>query len=129
MSTFWGQETLHGKLMLDLTPPTTVAPIGVNGLTEANAVDIWIARWLQVRRKDILARYGCDPRRLYDIWEGKAFPRSRDQALVEFSERFPMLSGSVDTSLHRRIARPGPLPGQPMLFAELPGTSCRVKRR
>ncbi len=115
--------------MLDLTAPVVLTPIGVNGLTEANAIDIWIARWLHVRRKDILARYGCDPRRLYDIWEGRTFPRSRDKALVEFSERFPMLSGSVDTSLHRRIPRPGPLPGQPMLFDELPEMSCRAKRR
>jgi hypothetical protein len=115
--------------MLDLTPPAPAPPIPPGGLTESHAIDIWIARWLHVRRKDILARYGCDPRRLYDIWEGKAFPHSRDKALVEFSKQFPMLSGSVDTSLHRRIARPGPVPGQPMLFAELPALSCRTKRR
>src|SRR5262245_39563563 len=34
-------------------------------LTEQDAIDIWIARWLRIRRKDILLRYGCDPRRLY----------------------------------------------------------------
>jgi len=39
-------------------------------LSEADAVDIWIARWLRIRRKDILQRYGCDPRRIYEIWEG-----------------------------------------------------------
>jgi hypothetical protein len=116
-------------LMLDLTAPMIPAPVLPGGLTESNAIDIWIARWLQIRRKDILVRYGCDPRRLYDIWEGRAFPRSRDKALEEFSERFPMLRGSVDTSLHRRIPRPGPVPGQPMLFDELPEMSCRVKRR
>ncbi len=120
--------------MLDLTPsvalsPQSLSPIGPRGLSEANAIDIWIARWLHTRRKDILLRYGCDPRRLYDIWEGRSFPRSRDKALIVFSERFPGLSGGVDTSLHRRIPRPGPLPGQPMLFDELPERPCRGKRR
>src|SRR5262245_39803814 len=32
-------------------------------LREEDAVDIWIARWLRVRRKDILAREGWAPRR------------------------------------------------------------------
>src|SRR5262245_6910569 len=40
-------------------------------LTERDAIDIWIARWLRVRRKDLLARYDCDPRRLYEIWQGE----------------------------------------------------------
>jgi hypothetical protein len=38
-------------------------------LTEADAVDIWIARWLRIRRRDLVRRYACDPRRLYEIWE------------------------------------------------------------
>ena len=42
-------------------------------LTEADAVDIWIARWLRIRRKDLVRRYGCDPRRLYEIWEETRF--------------------------------------------------------
>jgi hypothetical protein len=115
--------------MLDLSSPAPLAPVVSGRLTESHAVEIWVLRWLQVRRKDILARYGCDPRRLYDIWEGRTFPRSRDKALMEFSDKFPMLSGSVDTSLHRRIARPGPVPGQAMLFSELPEMSCRPRRR
>ncbi len=115
--------------MLDFLSPPAPAPVLLNGLTEAHAVDIWIARWLHVRRKDILARYGCDPRRLYDIWEGRKFPSSREKALVVFYERFPSLSGGSDTSFHRRIPRPGPAPGQPMLFGELPEMSCRKRRR
>ena len=30
----------------------------------------------------LLARYGCDPRRLYEIWEEKRFAGSRDKALA-----------------------------------------------
>jgi hypothetical protein len=44
-------------------------PAAKRPLTETDAVDIWIARWLRIRRKALLARYGCDPRRLYEIWE------------------------------------------------------------
>ena len=40
-------------------------------ITEHDAIDIWIARWLRVRRKDLLARYNCDPRRLYEVWQGE----------------------------------------------------------
>jgi len=105
--------------MLTLSPPEA-HPVPDRPLTEADAVDIWIARWLHARRKDILARYGCDPRRLYDIWEGKRFPSSRSKALDKFARLYPDLDGHVDTSHHRRIPRPGPVEGQPMLFERLP---------
>ncbi len=48
------------------TPPTKVAR---RPLTEEDAVDIWVARWMRVPRKELLRRYACDPRRLYEIWE------------------------------------------------------------
>jgi hypothetical protein len=85
-------------------------------LTEADAVDIWIARWLRIRRKDLLSRYGCDPRRLYEIWEEKRFPASRAKALALFSERHPGLGDRVDFGLHRRIPRRPSPDLQPSLF-------------
>ena len=85
-------------------------------LTEADAVDIWIARWLRVRRKDIRMRYDCDPRRLYEIWEGTRFPASRTRAWKAFQERFPTLTGQVDSSPHKRISRVVPPELQPGLF-------------
>lgn len=74
-------------------------------LTATDAIDIWIARWLRVRRKDILARYGCDPRRLYEIWEETRFPGSRARALELFKQRYPTLEDRVDLGPHRRISR------------------------
>ena len=68
------------------------ASAGRRQLSEADAVDIWIARWLRIRRKDLLARYGCDPRRLYEIWEEKRFAGSRAKALELFRERHPSLT-------------------------------------
>lgn len=85
-------------------------------LTEADAVDIWIARWLRIRRKDLLLRYGCDPRRLYEIWEEKRFAGSRTKALAIFGERYPGLGDRVDYGLHRRIARRPSPELQPGLF-------------
>jgi len=102
-------------LSAPVPPPARDLP-----LTEADAVHIWIARWLHVRRKEVLGRYGCDPRRLYDIWEGKRFPSSRAKALEKFAKLHPGLEGRVDTSLHRRIPRPGPSGDQAMLFERLP---------
>ncbi len=88
-------------------------------LSEADAIDIWIARWLRIRRKDLLARYGCDPRRLYEVWEGTRFPGSRDKALGLFRERYPALVDRVDYGPHRRIPRGVPADLQPSLFEGL----------
>ena len=88
-------------------------------LSEADAVDIWIARWLRIRRKDLLARYGCDPRRLYEIWEEKRFAGSRAKALELFGVRHPGLIDRIDYGLHRRIARRPPPELQPGLFDQM----------
>jgi hypothetical protein len=72
-------------------------------LTEKDAIEIWIARWLRVRRKDLLDRYQCDPRRIYEIWEGVRFSASREKALAEFSTRYPQLVDHVDPSHHKRL--------------------------
>jgi len=92
------------------------APAARRPLSEADAVDIWIARWLRIRRKDLIARYGCDPRRLYEIWEEKRFAGSRAKALALFGERYPGLTDRVDYGLHRRIVRRPPPELQPGLF-------------
>ena len=67
---------------------TVPAAVAQRPLTEADAVDIWIARWLRIRRKDLVRRYACDPRRLYEIWEGERFPAARAMALELFESRF-----------------------------------------
>jgi len=84
-------------------------------LTEADAIDIWIARWLRVRRKDLLARYGCDPRRLYEIWQEDRFAGARAKALEIFEARYPGLIDRVDFGPHRRLPR-APHPDQLSLF-------------
>ena len=94
----------------------SAAPGPSRRLTESDAVDIWIARWLRIRRKDLLIRYGCDPRRLYEVWEGTRFPGSRDKALELFRERHPGLVDRIDYGPHRRIPRGVPDELQPRLF-------------
>jgi len=94
---------------------TVPAALARRPLTEADAVDIWIARWLRIRRKDLVARYGCDPRRLYEIWEGGRFAGARAKALEVFQTRYPGLSDRVDFGPHQRHSR-APHPGQLSLF-------------
>jgi hypothetical protein len=84
-------------------------------LTEADAIDIWIARWLRIRRRDLMQRYGCDPRRLYEIWGEERFAGSRDKALIAFRERYPSLVDRIDPGRHTRISR-APHPAQLGLF-------------
>ncbi len=71
-------------------------------MSEADAVDIWIARWLKIRRRDLISRYECDPRRLYEIWQEERFAGSRDKALSVFQERFPSLADRIDPGPHVR---------------------------
>ena len=87
-------------------------------LNDTDAIDIWIARWLNIRRIDIVRRYGCDPRRIYEIWEGTRHPESRDRALKVFLKRYPTLKDRVDFGKHRRIPRTHEHPDQLPLFTE-----------
>lgn len=105
--------------MTDLDPssgPSLAAPRApARALTEKDAIDIWIARWLRIRQKDLLARYGCDSRRLYEIWWGDKFPASRRKAADAFRERFPGQADRTDFG-YRRIPRSAPNPTQIDLF-------------
>ena len=101
--------------------PEKTAPIrrvAKRALSEADAVDIWIARWLRIRRKDLLQRYDCDPRRIYEIWEGVKHPASRSKALQRFQAEYPNLMDRVDFGGHRRIPRNETSPDQLTLFDE-----------
>jgi hypothetical protein len=97
-------------------------------LSEEDAIDIWIARWLRVRRKDILLRYGCDPRRLYEIWEQRRFVGSRDKALARFQARYPGLTDRVDFGPHRRVPRRPPSDLQPSLFEGSAAPTRKLRR-
>lgn len=84
-------------------------------LTEADAIDIWTARWLRVRPKELVRRYQCDPRRLYEIWEETKFPGSRAKALTALRLKFPGLQDRFDPGPHRRLSF-APDPRQLTLF-------------
>ena len=105
--------------MTDLeTPPQTIIPAHParpRVLTEKDAIDIWIARWLRVRQKDLLARYKCDSRRLYEVWWGERFPASRRKAADLFRERYPGHTDRTDFG-YRRIPRSNANPSQIDLF-------------
>lgn len=101
-------------MSLRLLTPSRPAPER-RPLTEADAIDIWIARWLRIRRRDLVRRYACDPRRLYEIWEEVRFAGARNKAIEVFRERYPGCLDRVDFGPHRRIERT-PHPDQLSLF-------------
>lgn len=91
-----------------IAPPPLSNPSAaraVRPLTESDAVDIWIARWLRVRRADLCRRYQCDPRRLYEIWEGSRFPTAQGKARALFAERYPGIIDRIDFGRHQRHSR------------------------
>ena len=107
----------QGRVVHVQAPEAMVAgPVARRPLAEADAIDIWIARWLRVRRKELVARYGCDPRRLYEIWEEKRFAGSREKARALFMERYPALADRIDYGCHRTVPRKPPPELQPGLF-------------
>ena len=87
-------------------------------LSERDAVEIWIARWLRVRRKDLIQRYGCDPRRIYEVWDGSKHPASRSKALELFKAQYPGLMDRVDFGKHRPIPIKVVSPAQLSLFGD-----------
>ena len=92
--------------MMPIAPfAATPSRVSQTRLTEADAVDIWIARWLKIRRRDLLCRYGCDPRRLYEIWQEERFSGSREKALEVFHSRFPSLADRIDPGPHVRLSK------------------------
>lgn len=82
-----------------------VPPLPRPALSEADAVDIWIARWLRIRPRDLIRRYACDPRRLYEIWQEERFPGTRAKALDTFRARFPALADRIDPGPHVRLSK------------------------
>ncbi len=74
-------------------------------LTEADAIEIWIARWLKIRRRDLIQRYDCDPRRLYEIWQEERFAGTREKALAELLARYPFLADRIDPGPHVRHSK------------------------
>jgi hypothetical protein len=99
-----------------MTIDRNVRPQPRRSLTEADAIDIWIARWLRVRVKDLVFRYGCDSRRLYDVWWGVSHPGSRPKAQRLFAERYPELAGRTAFGYRRIPSVAGPGDGQRSLF-------------
>lgn len=93
-------------------PPALPGPAR---LSEADAVEIWIARWLRVPLKALVARYRCDSRRIYEVWWEERFPASRAKAEAEFRRRHPSLRDRTSYG-YRRIPRTVPATGQMGLF-------------
>jgi hypothetical protein len=107
--------------LIDVMPkagPKVTVSVGLGKprpLTEADAIEIWIARWLRMRPKDIMVRFQCDSRRLYDVWWGQAFPGSKGRAKQVFLERYPSSADRTDFG-YRKIPRGGSDPRQGKLL-------------
>jgi hypothetical protein len=85
-------------------------------LTEADAVEIWIGRWLRIRPIDLARQLRCEADQFYPIWWGKAFPGSRARAEKAFRERFPNAVDSTTFSYRKIPVGPHADPRQGSLF-------------
>lgn len=103
--------------VVDVAQPAgpDVASCSAARIGEADAVEIWIARWLRIPSKTILARYRCDSRRLYEVWWGERHPGSRARAEALFRRRYPALADRTSYG-YRRIPRANVSPAQLGLF-------------
>lgn len=103
-------------MLIEHTSSKPRPPRASGRLNTDDAIDIWIARWLRVRVKDLVTRYECDPRRLYEIWAEDKFIGSRDRARQRFLEQHPQLADRVDFGTHQTIHRGIDPDSQPGLF-------------
>lgn len=109
-------NTAPGPALLAAQSETPeVAAHTFSGISEADAVEIWIARWLRIPLKTLIARYGCDSRRLYEVWWSERHPASRTRAEAEFRRRYPALADRTSYG-YRRIPRVHPTAAQLGLF-------------
>jgi hypothetical protein len=93
---------MTGEPTLLQQPPPRPA---VKALSEADAIDIWIKRWLRIRVTDIRKHYGCDSRRLYEVWEGTKHPAARAKAEARFRQDHPGIVDRIDYGAHIRIRK------------------------
>lgn len=98
---------LHPDDIAQKTEPAAGIGAEPRVLVEADAIEIWIARWLRIRPVHLSMRYGCQPRRFYEIWWGQKFPASRSKAEALFRRRYPGLVESTGFG-YKRIPRVAP---------------------
>lgn len=66
-------------------------------ISEDQAPFVFIAYWERERTRDIGARYGVDPRRVYDVLRDRTHPGSRNVALRILRESNPNLADLAET--------------------------------
>lgn len=69
-------------------------------LTHSIAKDVWKAKWLGIKLRDLISKYDQDPRRFYEVWEEKCNKGSRLEAFEEFRLEHPKLASATDPSPH-----------------------------
>lgn len=89
----------------------------MSAVTRDVAKNIWKARWLKRKQRELCAEYDVDPRRLFEVWEEQIHRGSRLEAWAEFVEEYPQLALRVDNSPHRKRLKVVEKPDEPDLFA------------
>jgi hypothetical protein len=61
-------------------------------LSVKDAVNIWVERARGFKIREIGAKHEIDPRRIYEIFEGKVHPESLSLAKAELAKSSPLLA-------------------------------------
>lgn len=67
-------------------------------LTEDEAIEGTIERWMGAKVRDLSSKYDVDPRRWYEVWQGQVFPDSRKKAYDMLCRLNPEIARKVDPS-------------------------------
>ncbi|MGS4887180.1 hypothetical protein [Roseibium sp. MB-4] len=67
-------------------------------LTEQEAINGTIERWLGAKVRDLSSKYDVDPRRWYEVWRGEAYPNARSQAYEILADKYPEIAKETDPS-------------------------------
>ena len=69
--------------------------------SDTQAKEIWKAKWRRETVQSLVARYGENTLRFYEVWEEKRNAGTRLEAFEEFKFESPTLAGAIDPSPHK----------------------------
>src|SRR3954453_22808111 len=75
--------------------PTHLSKEDGMAVTVKQAVSFWVERAKGLKIREITAKHDVDPRRIYEVFEGKIHPESMDAARGELQKIAPALAANI----------------------------------
>ena len=68
--------------------------------SDAEAIEIWIARWNKTKVQDLIAKYKKNTFRFYEVWKEEVNPGTRLKAFEQLKRENPKLASQTNPKPH-----------------------------